>query len=68
MRFLSILYFSAVTITTLGYGDFVPTKSGTIAQILVVFELLTGLYFLTGVLARITSFRAAISKGKKASK
>ena len=51
-----LVYFSTVTITTLGYGEFVPNKSGTVAQILVVFELLTGIFFLTGVLARIISF------------
>jgi hypothetical protein len=52
-----VLYFSAVTITTLGYGDFAPSKSGTMAQVLVVLELLTGLFFLTGVLARIITFK-----------
>ena len=63
-----VLYFSTVTITTLGYGDFVPNKSGTMAQILVVLELLTGLYFLTGVLARIINFKPAVSNEEKASK
>ncbi len=63
-----VLYFSTITITTLGYGDFVPNKSGTMAQMLVVFELLTGLYFLTGVLARIINFKLAISNEEKVSK
>jgi hypothetical protein len=63
-----VLYFSTVTITTLGYGDFVPNKSGTVAQILVVLELLTGLYFLTGVLARIINLKPAISNEEKTSK
>jgi hypothetical protein len=63
-----VLYFSTVTITTLGYGDFVPNKSGTMAQMLVVLELLTGLYFLTGVLARIINFKPAITNEEKASK
>jgi hypothetical protein len=48
-----ILYFSTITITTLGYGDFVPKKSGTMVQILVIKEVLTGLFFVTGVLARV---------------
>jgi hypothetical protein len=60
-----VLYFSTVTITTVGYGDFVPMKSGTMAQVLVVLELLTGLYFLTGVLARIINFKPAISNKEK---
>ncbi len=62
-----VLYFSTVTITTLGYGDFVPIKSGTMAQILVVLELLTGLFFLTGVLARIINFKQVIPNEKKTS-
>lgn len=67
MSDFQVLYFSTVTITTLGYGDFVPMKSGTVAQILVVLELLTGLYFLTGVLARIINFKPAISNEEKVS-
>jgi hypothetical protein len=61
-----VLYFSTVTITTLGYGDFVPNKSGTMAQVLVVLELLTGLFFLTGVLARIITFKPDKSDETKA--
>ena len=41
------LYFSMVTITTLGYGDFVP--AGPVARWIIVWELVTGL--LTLVLA-----------------
>lgn len=48
-----LLYFSFVTITTLGYGDFVPQRSGTMSQIVVIMELLTGLIFIAGVFARI---------------
>lgn len=50
------LYFSAVTITTLGYGDVLPKLSSAVAQMLVILELLTGLFFITGVLARIITF------------
>ncbi len=50
-----IIYFSTVTITTLGYGDYAPTGLGT--QWLVVFQLLTGVFFLAGVLARIISLK-----------
>jgi hypothetical protein len=63
-----VLYFRTVTITTLGYGDFVPNKSGTMAQMLVVLELLTGLYFLTGVLAKIINSKSGTSNEEKASK
>jgi hypothetical protein len=54
---LQVLYFSVVTITTLGYGDFVPQKWGMTAQLVVILELLTGLFFITGVLTRILSLR-----------
>lgn len=50
-----LLYFSTITITTLGYGDFVPKKTGTMVQILIIKEVLTGLFFVTSVLARIIS-------------
>jgi voltage-gated potassium channel Kch len=48
-KFFSVeaLYFSMVTITTLGYGDFVP--AGPVARGIIVWELATGL--LTLVLA-----------------
>jgi voltage-gated potassium channel len=59
-----VLYFSTVTITTLGYGDFVPSKSGTIAQTFVILEVLTGLFFITGVFARIISKNPSGKDGK----
>ena len=49
------LYFSTVTITTLGFGDFVPQRWGTMAQVIVIFELLTGLFFVIGVFTRIVA-------------
>lgn len=41
---LGSLYFSAVTITTLGYGDYVP--EGALAKIVVLAEVITGLMLL----------------------
>jgi hypothetical protein len=52
-----VIYFSTVTITTLGYGDYAPT--GLVAQWLVVLQVLTGVFFLAGVIARIISLKNA---------
>ncbi len=46
---LSPLYYSVVTLTTLGYGDVVP-KTAT-AQILAMFEVITGYIMLGGLLS-----------------
>jgi hypothetical protein len=60
------LYFSTVTITTVGYGDFAPEKWASAAQSVVVLEVLTGLFFVTGVFARVIGFqeRSITPKGK----
>lgn len=55
-----LLYFSGVTITTLGDGRFLPAKIGTTVQLIVILELLTGLLFISGVIARIIN---SISNG-----
>ena len=46
---LSPLYYSIVTMTTLGYGDVTPAS--TAAQVVVMFEVLTGYIMLGGVLS-----------------
>lgn len=56
MNFFSYLYFSVVTITTLGFGDIAP--STLIAQILVVGEVIFG-YVLLGGLISIFSNKLA---------
>jgi uncharacterized protein YjbI with pentapeptide repeats len=45
---ISSLYFSIVTMTTLGYGDIVPVSSG--ARIIAMLEVITGYLMLGGLL------------------
>lgn len=55
---MEALYYSIVTMTTLGYGDFVPASAAT--RMLVMWQLGTGLLLLLGifplVVARIADF------------
>lgn len=51
------LYFSAITITTVGYGDLAPCRSVT--QLLVVYEVLGGLVLI------LVAFGAYIDKAKQ---
>jgi voltage-gated potassium channel Kch len=45
------LYFSVVTLTTVGYGDFAPTTAGT--QIFTIFYILTGIGVFVALLASV---------------
>jgi voltage-gated potassium channel Kch len=45
------LYFSVVTLTTIGYGDFTPTSAGT--QIFTIIYVLTGLGVFVALLASV---------------
>ena len=45
------LYFSIVTLTTVGYGDFSPTTAG--AQIFTIFYILTGIGVFVALLASV---------------
>lgn len=47
------LYFSLVTMSTLGYGDITPVKS--FGQILIVVQTLIGLFMVLVILARFIS-------------
>jgi hypothetical protein len=47
--FLSPLYYSVVTLTTLGYGDVVPASLG--AQIIAIVEVLIGYLALGGLMS-----------------
>ena len=53
------LYFSVVTLATVGYGDYVPASAG--ARLLVTWEIGTGVLLVAGGLAllmsRISNFR-----------
>lgn len=51
------IYFSFVTLTTLGYGDIKPDgPCPWMGQLTVVLELITGLYLLAGVLTVVVSW------------
>lgn len=45
------LYFSVVTLTTVGYGDFTPTSAG--AQVFTIIYILTGIGVFVALLASI---------------
>jgi voltage-gated potassium channel Kch len=55
---IDALYYSVVTFSTVGYGDFTPTSSA--ARLLVIWQLGTGMLMLLGVfpliVGRITDF------------
>ena len=48
---IEALYFSVVTLTTIGYGDFTPTSAGT--QIFTIIYVLTGLGVFVALLASV---------------
>ena len=50
------LYFSIVTITTLGYGDFTPSSDATVLQLVIFAQLVIGLYFLAIVVTVIAAW------------
>lgn len=50
---ISALYFSVVTATTVGYGDYVP--SGDLSRVLVMMQLLTSLLFLIFLIPALIS-------------
>ena len=53
------IYFSFVTIATVGYGDIYPKQDATAAQCLVVGEILTGLFYLAVLLATMVGWANA---------
>ncbi len=55
----NLVYFSFVTLTTLGYGDISPANAG--ARNLVIHEALTGQLYLVILIARLVSLEIAHS-------
>jgi voltage-gated potassium channel len=53
MRGFDSIYFSFVTLCTVGYGDVVPVSRG--AQMLAIAEAATGLFYVTMLIARLVS-------------
>jgi hypothetical protein len=51
LRFQSLVYFSFVTLTTLGYGDITPVS--TVARQLVLLEAMAGVFFIGVLVARL---------------
>jgi len=50
---IQALYFSVVTLTTVGYGDFTPTSAGT--QIFTIIYIFTGLGVFVALLASVAA-------------
>lgn len=48
---IQALYFSVITLTTVGYGDFAPTTAGT--QIFTIIYILTGIGVLVALLTSV---------------
>lgn len=57
VAFSEVLYFSYVTLATVGYGDIVPAHPA--ARVVVVLEAITGLMLVSIVIARFVSLHAA---------
>ncbi len=53
------IYFSFVTISTVGYGDIQPKQGATGAQVLVVIEIVTGLFYLAALFATMVAWANA---------
>jgi hypothetical protein len=55
---ISAIYFSLVTLATVGYGDIRPLDNHSLAQLMVFLELMVGAYFVLVIVAIITSWGA----------
>ncbi len=58
MRWIDALYFSTVSLLTVGYGDFVPTSDA--GKLFTIFYLLCGVGILAGFVSNI--FRSAVAR------
>ena len=63
LTFGTAIYFSVVTITTVGYGDIVPVHHW--AKITVVAELAVGLYLLAAVLSMVVQWNQPRRSGRR---
>jgi voltage-gated potassium channel len=60
-QFSDLLYFSFVTLTTVGYGDITPARDG--AQLLAIGEAIVGQFYIAAVVARLISLHVSSGKG-----
>jgi voltage-gated potassium channel len=60
-----VFYFSFVTLTTIGYGDYLPTSS--LGQKLAIFEALIGQFYIAAVIATIVGKFIAQDSAKQVS-
>ncbi len=63
LTFGTAIYFSVVTITTVGYGDIVPVHRW--AKITAIGELAVGLYFLAAVLSMVVQWNQRQGKRRR---
>ncbi len=59
-RWLDALYFSVVSLLTVGYGDFTPQKD--ISKIFIIIYLITGIGILLSFLEAVTSKRKSMDR------
>jgi|GEM_PF-5813752 len=55
-NFVRAIYFSFITITTIGYGDIKPYPEAWLPQILIVVEVILGVYFLVILIAIMSNW------------
>ncbi len=61
MKGFTALYFSAVTLSTVGYGDIVPASS--VARMLAMLEAMVGVFYVAMLMARLVSGYSRIKPG-----